>query len=82
MSEGDIKETVREKYARAALRVVSGESACCGTTSRDGTWPTRTSQASSRCSGTTNGALSSAPREGPRSSPPLRIDSGVVRKYG
>ena len=34
MSEGDIKETVREKYARAALRVVSGESACCGTTSR------------------------------------------------
>jgi len=34
MSEGDIKETVREKYARAALRVVSGESACCGTASR------------------------------------------------
>ncbi len=36
MSEGDIKDTVREKYAQAALRVVTGESACCGSTSRGG----------------------------------------------
>jgi len=36
MSEGDIKDTVREKYAQAALRVVTGESACCRSTSRGG----------------------------------------------
>src|ERR1700742_2936427 len=30
MSEADIKETVREKYGEAALRVKAGGSSCCG----------------------------------------------------
>ncbi|MBI4608129.1 MAG: arsenite methyltransferase [Candidatus Rokubacteria bacterium] len=32
MSNEDIKTKVREKYGQAALRVVSGESSCCGST--------------------------------------------------
>jgi arsenite methyltransferase len=31
MSNGDIKEVVREKYGQAALRVTMGGSSCCGT---------------------------------------------------
>ena len=34
---GDIKETVKEKYAEAALRVLDGGSSCCGTSSSCGT---------------------------------------------
>ena len=30
MSEADIKQTVKQKYAEAALRMASGGSACCG----------------------------------------------------
>jgi SAM-dependent methyltransferase len=33
MSEPNITEIVRDKYAKAALRVVSGEGGCCGTAS-------------------------------------------------
>ena len=33
MSEPKITEIVREKYARAALRVTSGDGGCCGTAS-------------------------------------------------
>ena len=33
----DLKEAVKEKYGQAALRVVSGESSCCGATSACGT---------------------------------------------
>src|SRR5262245_34111417 len=33
----DLKEVVKEKYGQAALRVVSGESSCCGATSACGT---------------------------------------------
>jgi SAM-dependent methyltransferase len=36
MADRDIKEIVRDKYGKAALRVVSGESHCCGTTSSRG----------------------------------------------
>jgi SAM-dependent methyltransferase len=36
MSDESIKEIVREKYGRAALRVVSGEGACCGPASSRG----------------------------------------------
>ena len=33
MSEPNITEIVRDKYAKAALRVTSGEGGCCGTAS-------------------------------------------------
>jgi SAM-dependent methyltransferase len=33
MSERNITEIVRDKYAKAALRVISGEGGCCGTAS-------------------------------------------------
>src|SRR5262247_71267 len=33
----DLKEVVKEKYGQAALRVVSGDSSCCGATSACGT---------------------------------------------
>jgi arsenite methyltransferase len=36
MSEPTITEIVRDKYAKAALRVTSGEGGCCGTTSSRG----------------------------------------------
>ncbi len=31
MSESNIKDVVREKYAEAARRVKTGKSSCCGT---------------------------------------------------
>ena len=39
MSEANIKETVREKYGQAALRVKSGGSSCCGASSSAGADP-------------------------------------------
>jgi arsenite methyltransferase len=39
MDGTDIKEVVKEKYRDAALRVHSGESACCGATSASGCGP-------------------------------------------
>ena len=30
MSDGSIKEVVKEKYGQAALRVTTGGSSCCG----------------------------------------------------
>ena len=36
MSDESIKEIVKQKYGRAALRVVSGDSACCGPASSRG----------------------------------------------
>lgn len=36
MSEANIKETVKEKYGRAALRVHSGGSSCCGASASSG----------------------------------------------
>jgi ubiquinone/menaquinone biosynthesis C-methylase UbiE len=36
MSEADIKETVKEKYGQAALRVHSGGSSCCGASPSSG----------------------------------------------
>ncbi|MGB2629035.1 MAG: arsenite methyltransferase [Candidatus Acidiferrum sp.] len=36
MSESNIKETVKEKYGQAALRVKAGGSACCGASSSEG----------------------------------------------
>jgi arsenite methyltransferase len=36
MSATDIKEVVKEKYGKAALRVKSGGSSCCGTTTSTG----------------------------------------------
>lgn len=36
MSDTSIRETVREKYAEAALRVTSGGSTCCGAQAADG----------------------------------------------
>ena len=36
MSERDIKQIVKEKYGKAALRVTSGDSSCCGGTSSRG----------------------------------------------
>jgi SAM-dependent methyltransferase len=36
MEERAIKETVKEKYGRAALKVVSGDGSCCGTASSRG----------------------------------------------
>ena len=36
MSETNIKETVKEKYGQAALRVKSGGSSCCGATASTG----------------------------------------------
>ena len=33
MSKENIKEVVKEKYGQAALRVVTGNSACCGASS-------------------------------------------------
>src|ERR1700681_2795735 len=36
MSATDIKETVKEKYGQAALRVKSGGSSCCGATASTG----------------------------------------------
>jgi arsenite methyltransferase len=36
MSEQDIKEIVKEKYGKAALKVTSGTSSCCGTPSSRG----------------------------------------------
>jgi SAM-dependent methyltransferase len=34
MSENSIRERVKEKYGQAALRVVAGETSCCGTSER------------------------------------------------
>src|SRR5690349_9842677 len=36
MSTSDIKEVVKERYGRAALRVRSGGSSCCGATAATG----------------------------------------------
>jgi len=36
MEEREIKDTVKEKYGRAALKVVSGDGSCCGTASSRG----------------------------------------------
>ena len=36
VSESNIKETVKEKYGQAALRVKAGGSACCGASSSEG----------------------------------------------
>jgi arsenite methyltransferase len=36
MSEADIKETVKEKYGQAALRVGTGGSSCCGASASSG----------------------------------------------
>src|SRR5215470_1403278 len=36
MEQTDVKETVREKYGQAALRVKSGGSSCCGATPATG----------------------------------------------
>jgi arsenite methyltransferase len=36
VSEANIKETVKEKYGQAALRVKSGDSSCCGATASSG----------------------------------------------
>ncbi len=36
MSESNIRETVREKYGQAALRVKAGGSSCCGASSSEG----------------------------------------------
>src|SRR2546428_11705931 len=36
MSDESIKEIVKQKYGRAALRVVSGDGACCGPASSRG----------------------------------------------
>ncbi len=36
MADQDIKDVVRDKYARAALRVTAGEGSCCGTASTRG----------------------------------------------
>ena len=37
MIENDIKDAVKEKYGEAALRVLSGESSCCGASTSCGT---------------------------------------------
>src|SRR5216117_2328003 len=44
MSDESIKEIVKQKYGRAALRVVSGDSACCGPASSRGDCDPITSQ--------------------------------------
>src|SRR5258707_4261299 len=36
MADQDLKDIVRDKYARAALRVTAGEGSCCGTASTRG----------------------------------------------
>jgi SAM-dependent methyltransferase len=36
MADGDIKEVVKDKYAKAALKATSGGSACCGSASSRG----------------------------------------------
>lgn len=36
MSADDIKDVIKEKYGRAALRVSSGGSSCCGATASNG----------------------------------------------
>jgi SAM-dependent methyltransferase len=42
MTGPDVKDVVREKYARAALQVVDGGSACCGPSGRGGCDPITT----------------------------------------
>ena len=39
MSDGNIKEAVKEKYGQAALRVIRGATSCCGTAPPSGSCP-------------------------------------------